>query len=284
MPADVCKRDQAGVALRHVQPIPHPRIGGHVGFPAHPDVHAINRVEQHRQENDGPLDNGPERNGLQISRNFVVFRGVYEGGAVRPEVFRQKRSNRKYAGKGMKLSEKVTRIRLAYGGRHALSAAGFLASSRSTNRKREKNRGSLQYRQMHRSMQGSRADGTVFADNRKPEFHDRRPAFDSNFGAARHPIIFAGITSAETHRSSLEKILERADSFERRGDPSPPQTRNVGKRGARMSRRSILATCWRSSKGLREAREALRERVAPPNARTGVHNPASRTNASIEMD
>src|SRR5207247_380106 len=86
----------------------------------------------------GPFDNGPERNGLQISRNFVVFRGVYESGTVRPEVFRQKRSNGEYAGKGMKLSEKVTRIRLARGGRHALSAAGFLARSRSTNRKREK--------------------------------------------------------------------------------------------------------------------------------------------------
>src|SRR2546430_12676026 len=40
----------------------------------------LNRVVQHRQENDGPFDNGPERNGLQISRNFVVFRGVYESG------------------------------------------------------------------------------------------------------------------------------------------------------------------------------------------------------------
>jgi len=41
-------------------------------------------------------------------------------------------------------------------------------------------------------------------------------------------------SQADDRRSSSEEILER-------GDSSPPQTRSVGERGARMSRRSILA-------------------------------------------
>src|SRR5215472_13772099 len=141
MPADVRERDKPGVALRDIKPIPHPRIGGNVGLPTQPDVHAVERVKQHRQEDNAPLYKRPEWNGLQVSRNLVVLRGVYESRAIRPKVFCQKCPNGKYAGKGMKLSEKITCVRLACRFRHPLSAAGFLAGSHSTSRQSEENRG-----------------------------------------------------------------------------------------------------------------------------------------------
>src|SRR5882762_8153664 len=123
MPANIRKRDQTRVSLRHVEPIPYPRILRNVRFAAQPDVNPVTAVKEHRQKNASPFQNQAERNGLQFLRSRVVLRPADERGTVGPEMLRQKCANGKYPGKRMQLSEEVTCVRLGCRRRHALSAA-----------------------------------------------------------------------------------------------------------------------------------------------------------------
>src|SRR6266852_3244181 len=87
MPADIGEGDQAGVALHSVEPVPYPRIVGYVGFSAYPYIDAVTRVEQHGEEDSDPFDKWPERNGLQLARDFIVLRRAHQNCAVGPEMF-----------------------------------------------------------------------------------------------------------------------------------------------------------------------------------------------------
>src|SRR5882762_8917114 len=73
MPCDVGEGDEAGVALRGVEPIPYPGVGGDVGFASNPDVDAVAGVIEHGKENEGPFDEGTERDGLEVAGDFVVL-------------------------------------------------------------------------------------------------------------------------------------------------------------------------------------------------------------------
>src|SRR5579863_4534888 len=66
MPADINERNESGVALRAVKPIPHPRIRRDVGPAANPDVDAVERMENQRQENSAPFHKRSEWNRLQF--------------------------------------------------------------------------------------------------------------------------------------------------------------------------------------------------------------------------
>ena len=123
VPPDVSERDQARVALQRVQPVPYPRIVGHVRFSSQPYPNAVTAVEQHGKKNRSPFHDQTERNRLQLLRDVVVSLRADQRGTVGPEMLGQKCANGKYAGKGMKLSEEITRVRLAGRERHALSAA-----------------------------------------------------------------------------------------------------------------------------------------------------------------
>src|ERR1700739_3429353 len=52
MPGDVNEGDEAGVALRCVEPIPYPGIGGDVGLAAYPNIDAVAGVIEHREEDE----------------------------------------------------------------------------------------------------------------------------------------------------------------------------------------------------------------------------------------
>src|SRR6267378_4181069 len=128
VPPDVRKRNQPGVALRGVQPVPHPWISGNIRLPMQPDIDPVSTVKQHRQKYGSPLHEQTEWNGLKFLRNRIVSIRADQRGAVRPEVFRQKRANGKYAGKGMKFSEEVIGCRLGRRRGHALSVAKFYSA------------------------------------------------------------------------------------------------------------------------------------------------------------
>src|ERR1700731_4852410 len=95
MPANICKRDQARVALRQVEPIPYPRIRRNVRFAAQPNVNPVAAVKEHRQKNASPFHDQPERNGLKVLRSRIVLRPADERRTVRPEMLRQKCANGK---------------------------------------------------------------------------------------------------------------------------------------------------------------------------------------------
>src|ERR1700756_4916442 len=73
MPGYVGEGDEAGVALRGVEPVPYPGIGGDVGLAAYPNIDAIAGVIEHGQEDEGPFDKGAEGDGLEIAGDFVIF-------------------------------------------------------------------------------------------------------------------------------------------------------------------------------------------------------------------
>jgi len=98
MPGDVNESEEAGVALRGVEPVPYPGIGGYVGFAAQPDVDAVEGVEKHREKNGGPFDERTEGDGLQIVRNLVVFGAGDKNGTIGPEMFGEESAYRNDAG------------------------------------------------------------------------------------------------------------------------------------------------------------------------------------------
>src|SRR5262249_50142951 len=66
MPGDVSEGDEAGVALGSVQPVPYPGVGGDIGFAAYPYIDAVTSVVEHRKKDEGPFDEGAERDSLKI--------------------------------------------------------------------------------------------------------------------------------------------------------------------------------------------------------------------------
>src|SRR5208283_757525 len=111
VPADVDESDQAGVALRCVEPVAYPGIGGDVGLAANPNIHAIAGVEEHGEEDGSPLDEGAEGDGLQVAGDFVVLGGGDEDGAVGPEMLGEKRADGDDSGKRMEFAQKITCVR-----------------------------------------------------------------------------------------------------------------------------------------------------------------------------
>ena len=104
MPGDVEEGDEAGVALGGVEPVPYPGVGGDVGLAAYPYIDAVAGVVEHGQENEGPLDERAERDGLEVAGDFVIFCRGDEDGAVGPEMFGEERANGNDSGKRMKFS------------------------------------------------------------------------------------------------------------------------------------------------------------------------------------
>src|SRR5215469_743161 len=86
MPGDVNESDQAGVALRGIEPIPYPGIRGDVGLAAQPDINPVKRVVKHRKEDGGPFDEWAERDGLQFVGNLIVFCTGDKNRTIRPEM------------------------------------------------------------------------------------------------------------------------------------------------------------------------------------------------------
>ena len=104
MPGDVREGDEAGVALGGVEPVPYPGVGGDVGLAAYPYIDAVAGVIEHREENEGPFDEGAEGDSLEIRRNLIVFEAGHEDGAVGPEMFGEKRADGNDSGERMKFS------------------------------------------------------------------------------------------------------------------------------------------------------------------------------------
>jgi hypothetical protein len=123
MPADVEESDETGIALKGVEPVLDPGIGRDVGLAAEPDVNAVEAVEKHGKKNKGPFHKGTERDGLQLARDGIIFFGADESGAVGPEMFSQKGSDRDDSRKRVEFSKQIACVRLGCRGRHALSAA-----------------------------------------------------------------------------------------------------------------------------------------------------------------
>ena len=104
MPGDVDEGDEAGVTLRGVEPVPYPGVGGDVGLATYPYIDAIAGVVEHGEEDEGPFDERAKGNGLEISRDLIVFGPGDEDGAVGPEMFGEKRANGNDSGKRVKFS------------------------------------------------------------------------------------------------------------------------------------------------------------------------------------
>ena len=145
MPPNIGERNQAGVPLQREQPILDPGIFRNIRLAAQPDVYAVAAVIQNGQENERPLDENAKRDRLQSLGSLVVLACADQRGAVRPKMFREKRSNRNYAGQRMKLAEEITRVRPGCRSGHALSAA-FLPIRRLESRQ-------IQYRELSSVMQ-----------------------------------------------------------------------------------------------------------------------------------
>ena len=104
MPCDVNEGDEAGVALRGVEPVPHPGVRGDVGLAAYPYIDAVAGVVKHGKEDEGPFDEGAEGDRLEIGRDLIVFKAGDEDGAVGPEMFGEECANGNDSGKRMKFS------------------------------------------------------------------------------------------------------------------------------------------------------------------------------------
>ena len=104
MPGNISEGDQTGVALGGVEPVPYPGIRRDVGLAAYPDVDAVAGVIKHGEENEGPLDERTERDGLEVAGDFVVFGSGDENSAVGPEMFGEKRADGNDSGKRVKFS------------------------------------------------------------------------------------------------------------------------------------------------------------------------------------
>ena len=66
MPGDVDEGDEAGVALRGVEPVPYPGVGGDVGFAAYPYIDTVAGVIKHREKDESPFDERTEGDSLEI--------------------------------------------------------------------------------------------------------------------------------------------------------------------------------------------------------------------------
>ena len=124
VPGDVGEGDETGVALGGVEPVPYPGIGGNVGPTAYPYIDAVAGVVKHGEKDEGPLDEGAERDGLEVAGDFVVLGRGDEDSAVGPEMFGKEGANGNDSGERMKFSEKIVCFRPGCRRRHALSAAG----------------------------------------------------------------------------------------------------------------------------------------------------------------
>lgn len=90
MPADEDESDESGDALEEIKVVADPRIRGNVGLAAEPDVDAIGAVKENGKKNEGPFDEGPVRDGLELTGDVIVFFSGDQGGAVGPEMFGEK--------------------------------------------------------------------------------------------------------------------------------------------------------------------------------------------------
>jgi hypothetical protein len=61
-------------------------------------------VIEHGKEDEGPFDEGTERDGLEVAGNFVIFCCRDEHGAVGPEMFGEESANGNDSGKRVKFS------------------------------------------------------------------------------------------------------------------------------------------------------------------------------------
>src|SRR5208282_5801860 len=89
----VGERDDAGPALRSVEPVAGPRISADVGLALIPDVYAVEAVVKDRNPDEEQLQKKDERQAVQKLDLFSVGDGAFEGFGIRDEMFEKKGSD-----------------------------------------------------------------------------------------------------------------------------------------------------------------------------------------------
>ena len=87
---DVGERDQAGVALGNVHPVPCPGIVDDVGLAAQPDPDAVDGVIEDGQKDEDPLQHAHQRQAVEELDLLAVGSGALERLEVREQVLEQK--------------------------------------------------------------------------------------------------------------------------------------------------------------------------------------------------
>ena len=88
---DVDERDDAGPALRGVEPVARPGIIGDVGLALIPDEDAVEAVIEDRNPDEKQLQQKNEGQAVQKRDLPAIGVGAFEGFGVRDEVFEKER-------------------------------------------------------------------------------------------------------------------------------------------------------------------------------------------------
>src|ERR1700735_1185623 len=90
---DVSEGDQACIALCDVHPVPGPRIVDNVRFAAQPDINAVESVIKDGQEDENPLENTNQGQGIEELDLRTIGSGTFECLEVREQVLQKKGAN-----------------------------------------------------------------------------------------------------------------------------------------------------------------------------------------------
>ncbi len=102
---DVDERDDAGPALRSIEPVAGPGIIGDVAFALIPDEDAVKSVVEDRNPNEKQFEKKNEGQAVQKRDLSAIGLGAFEGFGVRDEVFEKKGSDGYDATEGVQTAQ-----------------------------------------------------------------------------------------------------------------------------------------------------------------------------------
>ena len=101
----VDERDNAGPALRGVEPVTSPRVIGNVGFALIPNINAVEAVVEDRNPDKEQLQQKNEGQAVQKLDLLSIGQWAFESFGVRDEVFEEEGSNGYNATQGMQTAQ-----------------------------------------------------------------------------------------------------------------------------------------------------------------------------------